>query len=175
MTSLTTLNALDPKSAIDLLKQCCGSTEWATRVAAKRPYASEGDLLESAEAVWWGLRREDWLEAFRAHPRLGESLASDRSHSAVWSSGEQAEVVRNGESRSELQRLNREYEALFGFIFILSASGKTADDVRRSLADRLGNDPASELRVAAEEQNKITRLRIRKLLHADTPVTGGSR
>lgn len=175
MTSLATLNTLEPKPAIDLLKQCCGSTEWATRVAARRPFASEGDLLEAAEAVWWGLRREDWLEAFRAHPRLGESLQNDRSHSAVWSSGEQAEVVRNGESRSELQRLNRDYEAMFGWIFILSASGKSADDVRRSLTERLDNDPASELRVAAEEQNKITRLRIRKLLQADTPDTGGSR
>ena len=175
MTSLATLNGLEPKAAIDLLKQCCGSTEWATRVASKRPYASEGDLLEMAEAVWWGLRREDWLEAFRAHPRLGESLTSDRSKSAVWSSGEQAQVVRDGESRSELQRLNREYEAQFGWIFILSASGKTADDVRRSLTERLAHDPASELRVAAEEQNKITRLRIRKLLHADTPVTEESR
>ena len=175
MTSLATLNALEPRPAIDLLKQCCGSTEWATRVAARRPYASESDLLEAAEAVWWGLRREDWLEAFRAHPRLGESLQNARSHSAVWSSGEQAEVVRDGESRSELQRLNREYETLFGFIFILSASGKSADDVRRSLTERLGNDPSSELRVAAEEQNKITRLRIRKLLHADSPSTEARR
>ena len=175
VTSLAALNALEPKAAIDLLKQCCGSTEWATRVASKRPFKTEGQLLETAEAVWWGLRREDWLEAFRAHPRLGETLASGRSQSAVWSSGEQSEVVRDGESRSELQRLNREYEAQFGWIFILSASGKSADDVRRSITERLKNDPASELRVAAEEQNKITRLRIRKLLHADASVPGGSR
>jgi OHCU decarboxylase len=175
VTSLATLNELEPKQAVGLLRQCCGSTEWASRVAGRRPFSTEAQLLEAAEAEWWGLRREDWLEAFRAHPRLGESPQSDQSHSAVWSSGEQAQVVRDGESRSELQRLNREYETRFGWIFILSASGKSADDVRRSLTDRLGNDAASELRIAAEEQNKITRLRIRKLLQADTPGTEASR
>lgn len=172
MTALVELNALPAPSAIELLKQCCGSTEWANRVAAGRPYDSENALLEAAERVWWGLRREDWLEAFRAHPRLGESAATHRTQSAVWSSGEQAEVVKAGESRSELQRLNRDYEAKFGFIFIMCATGKSADDVRRSLEERMNNDPASELRVAAEEQSRITRLRIRKLLAADTPVEG---
>jgi len=176
VTSLGTFNDLPAASAIELLKQCCCSTEWATRMAKGRPYASGNAMLEAAEAAWWGLRREDWLEAFRAHPKLGESPAAAGSESATWSSGEQAAVVKNGESRSELARLNGEYESRFGWIFILCATGKSAAEVRRAMMDRMDNDPAAELRVAAEEQSKITRLRIQKLLAAsDTPVTEGSR
>jgi OHCU decarboxylase len=175
VTSLDSLNALPLASAVDLLRQCCGSLEWARRVAAGRPYASDNALLEAAEEVWWGLRREDWLEAFRAHPRLGDYATEERSHASDWSNGEQSEIAKDGGSRSELQRLNREYEKHFGWIFILCATGKSADDVRRSLIGRMDNDPASELRVAAEEQSRITRLRIRKLLAADMPVTEGAR
>jgi OHCU decarboxylase len=174
VTSLDALNELPAGAAIEQLRHCCGSTEWATRVAKGRPYASENALLEAAEEIWWGLRREDWLEAFRSHPKLGESPSAG-SRSAAWSRGEQTDVVKNGESLSDLARLNREYEGHFGWIFILSATGKSADDVRGALVERMNNEPAAELRVAAEEQTKITRLRIRKLLAADTPVTEESR
>lgn len=174
--SLASLNELPTGAAIEQLRQCCGSTEWATRVAKRRPYTSENALLEAAEAEWWGLRREDWLEAFRSHPKLGETPAAGDSRSASWSRGEQADVVRDGESRSELARLNREYQERFGWIFILFATGKTAEDVRRALASRMDNDPTAELRVAAEEQSRITRLRIQKLLGTPHgPVKEGSR
>lgn len=168
MMTLAAFDELSRDRAVALLKDCCGSTEWAERMARARPHPSLEALLEKSDAIWWTLRRDDWLEAFSAHPRLGDSSGKSGSRSASWSRGEQATVVAETEAQGELRRLNEAYEERFGWIFILCATGKSAGEVMSSLQERLKNEDAEELRQAAEEQNRITRLRLRKLFEPAT-------
>ena len=167
MTPLARLNELPPDQAERELLTCCGSREWARRVAACRPYADAADLLEHGDAVWWALDESDWLEAFRSHPRIGEqkAQAAQTDREQAWSAGEQAGVAAAArETQRALAEGNREYEARFGFIYIVCATGRSADEMLAILRQRLANDPAAEIRVAAEEQRRITRIRLEKLL-----------
>ena len=180
---LEDLNNLDTDAAIDGLLRCCGSTRWAQRVAAARPFANVEQLVATADTVWSSLDRSDWLEAFAAHPRIGERPVSSgagrageassageaggasRASGAEWAEQEQAGTrLANDKQRERLVARNREYEARFGHIFIVCAAGKSAGEMLALLTERLTNQPALELQVAAEEQRKITRLRLAKLL-----------
>jgi allantoicase len=133
------------------LLACCGSREWARQVAAARPFESWETLLEASDRIWRSLSPDDWIEAFRAHPRIGE-------RSRGWSAQEQAGVS------GDFASLNEEYEKRFGHIFIVCASGKSSEDIAAALRQRMSNTPESELPVAAEEQRQITHLRLRKLV-----------
>ena len=169
MSALDRLNALAPDDATRELLTCCGSREWARRMAEARPFAGESALLDTADAVWWALGEADWLEAFRSHPRIGEKKAEagQSSREQAWSAGEQAGMsIAAEDTQRALAEGNREYDARFGFIYIVCATGKSADEMLALLRQRLGNDPAAELRVAAGEQSKITRIRLEKLLAA---------
>ena len=168
MITLAAFDDLSRDGAREMLRECCGSLEWASRLEKGRPYRSLEQLLERSDETWWSLRREDWLEAFRGHPRLGDSSVKVDSTSSTWSRAEQAAIVAQTDAQDELRRLNKAYEDRFGFIFILCATGKSANEVRAALERRLKNDPVSELREAAEEQNNITRLRLRKLFEPPT-------
>ena len=132
-----------------------------------RPFKTLTDLLETAERLWWSLKSEDWLEAFRSHPRIGEKKAEIQQSAAAqeWSQQEQSEV---GDATEEtLQALadgNREYHERFGFIFIVCASGKSVEEMLSFLRTRLGNEKNEELKIAAAEQAAITKLRLEKLL-----------
>lgn len=166
MLNVDALNALAEAEARAALLRCCGSTRWVERMAARRPFAGPADLFAAAEEIWRSLRREDWLEAFAAHPRIGdlEALRQRFTATAAWSAAEQAGVA--GAAEATLQALadgNRQYEARFGHLFIVCASGKSAAEMLAQLRQRLGNDPEEELRVAAGEQEKITRLRLERL------------
>jgi OHCU decarboxylase len=110
--------------------------------------------------VWLGLGPEDWLEAFAAHPRIGEAGGA----SADWSRQEQAGVGGDTDVQERLARGNADYEARFGHVFLISAAGRDAPEILAALTERLGNDPATELRVAAEEHRRITRLRLERLM-----------
>jgi OHCU decarboxylase len=139
-------------------------------MVALRPFGNEAALLRAADAAWNGLGPEDWLEAFRAHPRIGEqrSEAPRTERERGWSEGEQAGAGAADDGvRAELAEGNRVYEARFGHIFIVCASGMTGEEMLATLRARLENPPDVELRVAAEEQRKITRLRLQKLLEED--------
>jgi OHCU decarboxylase len=158
-------NALPRKEAEESLLACCGSREWAKKMAAARPFASGDELTETADRVWRGLSKADWLEAFSAHPKIGSPAAAGHGKARAWSRDEQSGA--GGASRETLESLaatNREYEERFGHIFIVCATGRTAGEMLALLRTRLGNDPESELSLAAEEQRKITRLRLEKLL-----------
>jgi 5-hydroxyisourate hydrolase / 2-oxo-4-hydroxy-4-carboxy-5-ureidoimidazoline decarboxylase len=123
-------------------------------------------MIAAADTIWAGLDRADWLEAFAAHPKIGGDAAKG------WSAAEQAGAA--SASRDVLARLaeaNREYEARFGYIFIVCATGRSAEEMLQRLEGRLDNDPLIELRVAADEQRKITRLRLAKLLEARGRIT----
>ena len=158
---LAELNTLDAETAAGELLRCCGSTRWARAMTAARPFASVDAAAERSDAIWSSLDRDDWLEAFAAHPRIGERAPASGGTSR-WSSDEQSGVA--DRSRERLSQLNRDYERRFGYIFIICATGKTGDEMLRALERRIGNNPDDEVREAAEEQRKIARLRLAKLL-----------
>ena len=133
-----------------------------------RPLGNLEEVLAEADRVWWSLSEADWLEAFRAHPKIGEKKAAAAQSSQVqtWSAQEQSSVAQaSAETISELAERNREYEDRFGFIFIVCATGKSSEEMLAIINDRIGNDTETELRTAAEEQSKIMRLRLEKLLN----------
>ena|SRR5690242_16590600 len=161
-------NALPSDAARAELVKCCGSTVWAATLTELRPFATLDELLAQASEVWWeALDQSDWLEAFHSHPKIGEKKAAApvATESQQWSAQEQQGVARaDQEAIEKLARLNRAYEEKFGFIFIVCATGKSTDEILALLETRIENEPAAELRNAAEEQAKITELRLRKLL-----------
>ncbi len=164
---LERLNALPPEQAEAELLKCCGSTNWARRMARQRPFRATPELLEAADRVWWELGREDWLEAFSRHPKIGEKAAAHAAAGETrrWSEEEQART--RGARQDVLAALaeaNRVYQERFGYIFIVCATAKTSEEMLALLRQRLQNDPGAELRIAAEEQRRITRLRLEKLL-----------
>jgi OHCU decarboxylase len=152
------VNGLAETRAIDELGRCCGSTRWARRLAAARPFASDAELLRLADEVWWSLEPEDWLEAFATHPRIGERDGGD------WTASEQAGM---DEADAEVHRAlvagNRAYEERFGHVFLICATGLSGEEMLAALHRRLSNEPEAEVRVGAAEQAKITRLRLGKL------------
>nr|HEX4312892.1 allantoicase [Kofleriaceae bacterium] len=162
--ALRALAALADAERTAALLRCCGSTAWATALA-KRAYDDEPALLRGAESLWWSLGERDHLEAFAAHPRLGEAAPV-----SAWSSTEQRGMAAAADAtRAALADANRAYGERHGFVFLLCATGRSADDMLAAIRARLGNDRATELRIAAEEQAKILRLRLRKLLQELTP------
>jgi len=123
------------------------------------PFATMEQLLAAADEIWGTLDSADWLEAFAAHPRIGERTADGQA------SREQSRVAAADASvQARLAQGNRDYEARFGYIFIISAQGKSAEEMLGALERRLRNPAAGELKVAAAEQAKITRLRLGRLL-----------
>ncbi len=154
------LNSIPAARLRDILLECCGSTAWAARMALKRPFRSASELLSAADEVWWALGDEDWLEAFSGHPQIG-----DRKNIGKWSSEEQRGMDNAAtETAKAMQELNRIYKQKFGWIFVVCATGKTAEEMRELLKQRLANNRVDEIRIAAGEQAKIARLRLEKLL-----------
>jgi OHCU decarboxylase len=166
--TLDQLNELSARDAEAEFLKCCGSRRWAQAMAAARPFESEAQLLARADEISSSLTDQDWLEAFRAHPRIGEqqAAAGQTPQEANWSTHEQSGMeAAAADTVNQLAGGNRKYESKFGFIFIVCASGKSSDEMLSILNDRLENDPSIELRMAAREQQKITRLRLEKLLN----------
>lgn len=160
-------NQLPAKDAAHEVLDCCGSGMWARLLASRRPFADEASLIAASDEIWNALQPPDWKEAFAKHPRIGEknAPASASPQSAAWSSQEQKRSQSpDSQVRAELAEANREYEARFGRIFIVFATGKSATEMLEILRDRMQNDEESELRVSVEEQRKITNLRLRKWL-----------
>ena len=173
---LQRLNALPAAPAESEFRKCCGSTNWSEQMTARRPFVSVEELIEKAERLWWKLTPEDWLEAFRSHPKIGERKAAQQTSptSLSWSSKEQAGVSSaTAETVESLAELNRRYEEKFGFIYIVCATGKSSTELLAILRDRLDNEREQELRTAAAEQAQITRLRLRKLIESlEEPENG---
>jgi 2-oxo-4-hydroxy-4-carboxy-5-ureidoimidazoline decarboxylase len=161
------LNALAEPAAAEALRRCCAAERWVAALLALRPYASSLELHACAERAWQSLEERDYLEAFSHHPQIGQDLASLRQRfnsTHTLAEGEQAGVHDADEATLHaLREGNRAYRARFGYIFIVCATGKSAAEMLHLLQQRIGNDPATELRLAAAEQAKITRLRLDKL------------
>jgi allantoicase len=160
-------NRLSREQALKALFDCCGAKKWAEQMAARMPFASVAQVFETAEETWTELERDDWLEAFRHHPAIGEKQAKAKQsvNARRWSAKEQSASQKGPpETLAALAAANREYQAKFGHVFLICATGKSSKEILRNLQERLSNDSEAELRVAAEEQRKITRLRLEKLL-----------
>lgn len=160
---LADLHAMPIEQAEQALLACCGSTRWAREVAARRPFTDPGDLQATARDVWEGLDPADHLEAFAAHPRIGERAAAHGT-SAAWSAREQAQIGDEAATARALAEGNAAYEQRFGHVFLIRAAGRSADEVLAALQQRMGNDPEAERQVAAGQQAEITALRIDRML-----------
>lgn len=157
-----------------MLETCCGSTAWVNGMLIRRPFGTLAVLLEEADRLWWSLSPDDWREAFDHHPRIGESSAAlaQRETARAWSADEQrGAAAASDEIRRALAEGNRGYERRFGHIYLVCATGKSAEEMLTLLRTRLNNDPATELRVAAGEQAKITRLRLSKMFGDPSSAT----
>ncbi len=157
------IDAAPPEDARRLLRACCGSERWVEQMMDHRPFANRETALSAARDVWAALDETDWKEAFSRHPKIGDRDALRRRfpESHHLSLREQAGVDGAHEDvLDELASLNHEYEARFGYIFIVCATGKSAHEMLTLLRQRLTNTPAEEIRVAAGEQAKITALRL---------------
>jgi OHCU decarboxylase len=145
----------------------CAAPSWIERMAASRPFATPADVLKAVDAAADATGPDDWREAFRHHPRIGESAAErPQSDTARTLSAREQSASRQA-APADLAALaegNRAYQDRFGYVFIVSAAGRTAPEMLAILRDRLKNDPATEVLVAAGEQRRITRLRLERLL-----------
>ena len=166
MDGLPRLNDRPAAEARAELLRCCGSSRWVEVLLAQRPFTDASSLYAAADSVWWDLEPADWREAFAHHPRIGERDFRARFASTEgWAAGEQAGVAGAPEELlTALAEGNQAYEERFGYIFIVCATGKSAEEMLALLLQRLAHPPQDEIRIAAGEQAKITRIRLEKLL-----------
>jgi OHCU decarboxylase len=161
------IDRLGESEAAAQLRVCCGAHRWIEGMLAARPFESAERARAEADRVWKSLGPADWIEAFDHHPRIGErkTVAPQDTTAAARSSNEQAQVTKaSAELKKQLAHVNADYEQRFGFIYIVSAAGRSAEELLSIARDRLQNDRDTELRIAAEEQRKIMQLRLARLL-----------
>jgi 2-oxo-4-hydroxy-4-carboxy-5-ureidoimidazoline decarboxylase len=168
MSVANCLNRFDDKTLRGALAKCCASTAWIEGMARSRPFPDDdAAIMQAAENNWSVLTPDDWREAFTAHPKIGDidSLRAKFAETRNWAGGEQAGVAAASEVTLErLAKLNQEYEQKFGYIFIICATGKSGDEMLAALEERLPNQSDDEIKIAAGEQLKITKLRLEKLV-----------
>jgi 2-oxo-4-hydroxy-4-carboxy-5-ureidoimidazoline decarboxylase len=163
---LTHWNTLLPDDAAAAILPCNGSLAWAAQIVALRPFATPFDLTCTADIVWRGLPPEDQQQAFDSHPRIGEQHAKSATPASLALSATEQQADRlTTDTQAQLAAANRAYEARFNRLFIVCATGKSAEEMLAILRTRLANDPAAELREAAEQQRQITQIRLRKWLN----------
>jgi OHCU decarboxylase len=163
--TLEELNALDPAVAEQELLRCCGARRWARALAGSRPFRTLQAVQREADNIWLALDSVDWREAFAAHPRIGDSAAGKGAEARTWSAREQEGMdTATDDVRLRLEAANRNYEQRFGFILIVCASGLSADEMLAIAEKRLKHAGGEELFIAAEEQRKITQIRLAKLI-----------
>jgi allantoicase len=164
---LERFHGLSQTQAHQALLDCCGSQKWAEQMLKHMPFPDLAYVLDTADKTWAALSPTDWVEAFHHHPPIGAKRA-EKAQSAKakkWSKGEQSVAQTAApQTLAALAKVNQEYQKRFGHVFLICATGKASEEILASLQQRLANDSDVELRIAAEEQRKITRLRLEKLL-----------
>lgn len=164
---LEEFNALNDESAYEELIKCCGSSHWANQMLALRPFSNLETMLASATESWENCSESDAMEAFRHHPKIGSvaELEKKFASTAKWASGEQS-AVKNADKKilQALAKGNDAYEHKFGYIFIVCATGKSAEEMLGLLEARLPNVSEIEIGIAMAEQMKITLIRLNKLI-----------
>jgi len=169
VAGLERFNHLSKRKAAKALLDCCGSTKWARQLAEQRPFSDSSALFQAADKLWSELLHEDWLQAFRHHPAIGAEKAKAKQSATAshWSAKEQSTAHTTApEVLSALATGNKTYAKKYGYVFLICATGKTTEDILKALGQRMSNTPEVELGIAAEEQRKITRLRLEKLLQS---------
>ena len=167
--TLERFNRLSKQKAAKALRDCCGSTKWAQQMAQEKPFPNPSTFFQAADKIWSELRHEDWLQAFRHHPAIGTKKAQSKQSATAsrWSAKEQSTAQSAPpEILAALAEGNKAYARKYGYVFLICATGKTSEDILKALRQRMSNAPEVELRIAAEEQHKITRLRLEKLLQS---------
>ena len=157
------IDSAPEREARELLQTCCGASRWIDRMVTRRPFGTRDVALGAARDEWFALSRKDWIEAFNHHPRIGDRDALRNKFAATRTLSEREQAGVSGASEAVLDALlegNREYESRFGYIFIVCATGKTAEEMLDLLHARLDNDRETEIRIAAEEHAKICALRL---------------
>lgn len=165
--TLAALNSMPLPQLQEALRRCCGASAWVERMSERFPVKDTAELFDAASSIWRNCTEEDWKEAFSHHPQIGDlaSLKQRFATTAQWAAGEQAAVQQAAESiLQSLADGNRRYLEKFGYIFIVCATGKSAGEMLSLLRERLPNTPEEEIRVAMAEQEKITKIRLEKLL-----------
>ncbi len=165
--TLSEFNGLDNGRAEEELLKCCGSTKWARTMARARPLHDWKEIEATADAVWRELGRSEFMEAFAHHLRIGDINNMEEKCVTLknWGAAEQRGINgANEKTLKELAQANLLYEEKFGYIFIVCATEKSADEMLLLLRKRLKNNAETELQVAMEEQMKITLIRLRKIL-----------
>ena len=156
---------MEAGAAAGVVLACCGSSAWAHGMAARRPLLEAMEVMAASDAVCGGMTEADWMEAFASHPRIGEREAQGlvTGASLHWSEEEQGSAMSaDDRANAALAEGNARYEGRFGRIFIVCASGRGAGEILMEMERRMGNDAEAEMREAAEEQRKITALRLRR-------------
>lgn len=164
---LNRLNNLSQAEAFNAFEKCCASSTWVNHMVDALPFADEHDLFEKASLYWSQISFQDWLEACDGHPKIGDvsSLKATYASTKKWAAHEQKGMDEaNDEVIKRLAKGNAVYEDKFGYIFIVCATGKSAEEMLDLLENRLDNDEENELEIAKGEQEKITTLRLAKLL-----------
>ena len=163
--TIASFDRLEPDSKKALLLQCCGSSAWAEKMIHMPPAEDLIDLFEDAEEKWYECNEEDWKEAFRHHPKIGDMETLRKKFQSDQFAGEEQKAVAQASERTLtlLADANEKYEKKFGYIFIVFATGKSAEEMLEILNTRLQNTPEEEIKIAMDEQNKITKLRLEKI------------
>ncbi|MCX6292500.1 MAG: 2-oxo-4-hydroxy-4-carboxy-5-ureidoimidazoline decarboxylase [Bacteroidetes bacterium] len=165
--TIAELNILDDFTLKAELQKCCGSSSWVNKMISSKPFLRQEDLFTKSDAAWEDVTEKDLLEAFSHHPKIGDIANLEKKFASTkeLAGNEQASIhVASRETIEHLAEGNREYENKFGFIFIICATSKSADEMLSMLTQRLSNDRITELKIASEEQHKITKLRLQKLI-----------
>jgi 2-oxo-4-hydroxy-4-carboxy-5-ureidoimidazoline decarboxylase len=165
--SVAEFDAMSAAQAAELLAACCGAQRWVSGMLARRPFGSRRAILAAADLESGSLTPNDWREAFSHHPRIGERTGEvlQSESGQRWSAGEQREVhLASADVREALARVNREYEARFGYIYIVCATGRSAEAMLAIARARLANAPDSEFVNATREQQNIMTRRLEALL-----------
>jgi len=156
----------DKQQLKENLLRCCGSERWANAFVECFPFNIKEQMYAKAEDIWLGLDEKDWLEAFTHHPKIGDLASLEKKFGSTkdFTTNEQSSVNHASmETLKELAEYNKKYEDKFGFIFIVCATGKSADEMLGLIKERINNNYEQELKIAVGEQNKITKLRLEKL------------
>jgi len=168
MITLNILNSLSEKEAYTHLEKCCVSKAWISNMVESRPFSSEEDVIKKAASIWYNdCSLDDFKEAFTGHPKIGdvESLKEKFANTKEWANNEQAKVAEANTSTIEaLAKSNKAYKDKFGYIFIVSASGKSAEEMLAIINERLHFNKEDEIYIAMNEQHKITVIRLDKLI-----------
>ncbi|GGY36912.1 OHCU decarboxylase [Bacterioplanes sanyensis] len=165
--TLDEFNQLTDEQARVQLLSCCAAERWADAMLAQRPFASLHTLCEQAESIWQHLTEADYLQAFEAHPKIGDvsSLREKYANTKAIAANEQSGAQQASEQTLQrLSELNHSYEQKFGFIFIVFATGKSAQQMLALLEQRIDNERDQEVANAAANQMQITDLRLKKLI-----------